>query len=316
MKTHAIIGAAAAVLIACGPALAQGHDHGHDAGEAGHSAELHAQLEAVRAATARYRDHAAALRDGYRLFGTEGALMGEHWYREDLVGLPLDLARPSTLQYADVGGRRVLVGVAYTVYHRPGEPVPEGFAGSDDHWHTHDVAKLAQAIVADRPLLRWVVSRRLERGRVGPNGDGRNLLTMVHAWVWLSNPDGVFAQQHRALPYLRAGLPAEWAAGAGEASALGVALLAEDGCAEDVRRTDRVARLDAGQERALREACARSAGHVRAALARSRDARTVNGTAATAWEAYEDARARVLTRRQQERMAEVEHAAMEPHVMR
>src|SRR4051794_10078849 len=69
------------------------------------SAPLGAQIEAVGAATERYRDHANAVKDGFRLFGQESPLMGEHWYRRDLVGESLDLRRPSTLQYANVRGR-------------------------------------------------------------------------------------------------------------------------------------------------------------------------------------------------------------------
>jgi len=181
------------------PALAQAHVHDAHAMHAAapssvrDSAALRAQIEAVRAATERYRDHANAVKDGFRLFGQESPLMGEHWYRRDLVGESLDLRRPSTLQYANVGGRKVLVGVAYSIYRRPGEPLPEGFAGAEDHWHTHDVARLASAATADRPVLHWLVQRRIDRGKIGPGG--RNLLTMVHAWVWLDNPDGTFAQQ-------------------------------------------------------------------------------------------------------------------------
>src|SRR5437868_2376164 len=77
----------------------QAHQHTPPAVSPADSATLARELDAVRAATARYRDHANALRDGYRLFGSESPLMGEHWYRRDLVPLALDLAHPSTLQY-------------------------------------------------------------------------------------------------------------------------------------------------------------------------------------------------------------------------
>ena len=137
MKSISLLVLLAAALPA--PVLAQEHVHDAHATHAlsARDAEAQrAQIEAVRAATERYRDHANAVKDGFRLFGQEGPLMGEHWYRRDLVGLPLDLRRPSTLQDANIGGRKVLVGVAYSVYRRPGEPLPEGFAGADDHWHT------------------------------------------------------------------------------------------------------------------------------------------------------------------------------------
>lgn len=311
---------ALAAVAASAPLAAQGHGHhpttttGGSSADA-HSPALHAQIEAVRRGTERYRDHTNAVRDGYRRFGSgEGALMGEHWYHPNLVRRPLDLARPSTLQYATIGGERVLVGVAYTHYRRPGEPLPEGFAGADDHWHTHDVARLARSLVADRPLLRGIVDRRIQRGKAG-GGEGRTLLTMVHAWVWSDNPDGVFAEEHRGLPYLRAGLPAEWARGAAEASARGVALLAEEGCAREVRRTDAIARLERGQERSLTQACEREAASLRAAVAGSRDARAVNAAAASAWERYETAARRALTPAQHARLRDVEDAAMEPHGM-
>jgi hypothetical protein len=273
------------------------------------SAELRAQIEAVRSATERYRDHANAVKDGYKLFGAEGPLVGEHWYHPDLTRRPFDVSRPSTLQYATVGGRKVLVGVAYTVYHRPDEPVPEGFAGADDHWHTHDVAKLARAFVADRPVLRWVVNRRLARG------DGKTHLSMVHAWVWSDNPDGVFAGEHRALPYLRAGLPPEWAASAGREAVQGVALLAPAACSGEVKRTDRLAGTSARQERELAAACERASAMVRAEMGRERTAEAVHAAAKRAWTELETARARILTPDQLVRIERVTGSAMEPHVM-
>ncbi|HEX9938122.1 MAG TPA: hypothetical protein VGB15_13400, partial [Longimicrobium sp.] len=272
---------------------AQAHDHAQTHGtpathaaatapmSARDSAVLAEQVAALRAATARYRDHANAVRDGYRLFGQEGPVMGEHWFRRDLVDRPLDLSQPSTLQYANIDGRKVLVGVAYTVYRRPGDPVPEGFAGSGDGWHTHDVAQLATAATADRPLARRIVQRRIWEGKVGP--EGRSLLTMVHAWVWLDNPDGLFAHEHRALPYLRAGLPAAWAADAPTGAPEGVALLAPDACAAQVKRVERLARTDGEQERLLAAACEQQAAQLRAAVERQRDAAAVNTAAARAW---------------------------------
>src|SRR3954471_14888194 len=155
------------------PAAAQGHAdamHASAPPSAADAEALRAQVEAVRSATARYRDHANAVKDGFRLVGQEGPLMGEHWYRRDLVGQALDLRHPSTLQYANVGGRKVLVGVAYSVYRRPGEPLPEGFAGAEDHWHVHDIARLASAATIDRPVLHWLVQRRIEKGKLGPDG--------------------------------------------------------------------------------------------------------------------------------------------------
>ncbi len=300
--------AAFAALMVLPAALPAQHAHG---GEAARDPALHAEIEAVRAATARYRDQEAARRDGYRPFGDdEGPLMGRHWYRRDLVGEPFDRRRPSTLQYATIDGKPVLVGVAYTVYRRPGEPEPAGFAGASDRWHTHDVVRLARAAVRDRPLARFVVDRRIARGKVGP-GDGRTLLTMVHAWVWLDNPGGVFAEKHPVLPYLRAGLPAEWAAGASETAAEGVALLAPSACAAEVRRADRLARLEGGQERQLRAACDRRAAAVRSVV--DAGAERLNAAAEGEWRGYVAERSRILRPEQRERMARILEAAVEGH---
>ena len=308
-RIHILITAA---VLAYAPALsAQEHDHTHSASAPRTEAAaplLSAELEMVRQATARYRDIDAARRDGYRLFGAEGPLMGEHWYHPDLVRRPLDLARPSTLQYATIGGRKVLVGVAYTVYRRPDEPLPQGFAGAGDVWHTHDVTRIARAATAERPLLRAMVARRIQRGRVGA-GNGRTHLTMVHAWVWLPNPDGTFAQQHRALPYLRAGLPASHADGASEDAAHGVSLLAEGGCESEVRRTDRLAGLSRGQARDLRRACERHAEAVRTVGGAS--AAELNAAAEAAWAAYTTERGRMLRAEQIQRMERMMNAAME-----
>ena len=294
------------------PALgAQGHGHAPHTGTAASASSpaLEAEVQAVRRATERYRDIEVARREGYRLFGMEGPLMGEHWYHPDVVRRPLDLARPSTLQYATIGGRKVLVGVAYTHYRRPDEPLPSGFSGAGDVWHTHDVTRLARAATAERPVLRAVVERRIRRGRVGA-GEGRTLLTMVHAWVWSDNPYGMFAHSHRGLPYLRAGLPASHAAGASEDAAMGVSLLAPDGCADEVRRTDRLAGLSRTQTRGLHRACDRQAESV--AASRTASAATLNAAAERAWTAYLAEGGRILRPEQSERMRRVMDAAMEP----
>lgn len=306
-----ILALTAALLAGASALGAQGYDHAHPPASTStaSAASLDAQVERVREATARYRDIDVARREAYRLFGMEGPLMGEHWYLPDAVRRPLDLARPSTLQYATIGGHKVLVGVAYTHYRRPDEPVPDGFAGAGDVWHTHDVTRLARAATAERPLLRAIVDRRIRRGRVGA-GDGRTLLTMVHAWVWSENPDGMFAQSHRGLPYLRAGLPASHAEGASEDAAMGVSLFAADGCADEVRRTDRLAGLSRGQSRDLRRACDRQAETVRASRAAS--ASTLNAAAERAWAAYLAERDRILHPEQAARMRRVMDAAMEP----
>ena len=186
-----------ALLLLAAPVAAQ---HVHGAEPVAVDTALARQLDAVRKATERYRDHQNAVADGYKLFGSDGPLMGEHWYRPDLVRRhPLDLEHPATLQYVNINGKRELIGVAFGVYQRPGEPLPEGFSGNQDHWHVHDVTKLARTLTADRPLLRRAVERRIADGEMGA-GDNRSQLVMVHAWVWSDNPDGMFAGKNPRIP--------------------------------------------------------------------------------------------------------------------
>ena len=309
--------AVAALTAISGPGEAQDHraHAGHDPAphhEAGEAEALARQIAAVRKATAKYQEIREAQRDGFRRFaGGEAPLVGEHWYRRDLVDAPLDLSRPSTLMYATLAGERRLIGVAYTVYQRPGDEVPEGFAGADDVWHVHDIPELARVLTEDRPVLRWLVGRRIDRGRVGP-GDGRTQLVMVHAWLWLDNPDGMFGLHHRALPYLQAGLPAEWAAAPGgdEAAARGVALLDGGACTREVRVMDRIARLSFRQEDALRDACSSASERVRnaraaVAIASSAAATGFNTETGKAWRSFIAARDSVLTAEQRRRLESV-----------
>jgi hypothetical protein len=158
-------------------------------------------------------------------------------------------------------------------------------------------------------VLHWLVQRRIRSGKVGP--DGRSLLTMVHAWVWLDNPDGTFAQQHRALPYLRAGLPAAWAASGDTASAEGIGLLAPGACRGEISRLDRIARLDDGQERAIASTCEQHAAQLRGSIDRNGDPRTANAAAARAWTGYLASRDRVLRPEQAARARTVMAAVME-----
>jgi hypothetical protein len=293
-------------ILVAAPAAAQ-HEH-HVPQPAVVDTALARQLDAVRRATERYRDHANAVADGYKLFGGDGPLMGEHWYRPDLVKQPLDISRPATLQYANIHGKRELVGVAFNVYQRPGEVLPEGFSGASDHWHVHDIPKLADALVADRPLLRRAVQRRAQSGKLG-GGDHLARLVMLHVWVWSDNPDGMFAQQHRTLPYLRAGLPADWAKDASVDAAWGVSLL-RDGCARELERLDRLANLSIAQRQKLNAACQQSAEDVRASAGSAQTADQLNARAGAAWKQLTELRDNTLTREQKRRLG----AVMEPMI--
>jgi hypothetical protein len=146
----------------------------------------------ARAGTERYRDHAAAVLDGYRAIGRDFPGMGEHWIRVSLVfDGAFDPARPEILNYIVVNGTRRLLGVAYAVPLLEGETPPSSPAGPEA-WHDH--------------------SRTIEDETVLPHHHTRGStaslarLSMLHAWLWSPNPDGMFAADNWAIPFLRLNL--------------------------------------------------------------------------------------------------------------
>jgi hypothetical protein len=145
-------------------------------------------IHAARAASASFQDRNTAIRAGYRKLGPEIPEMGEHWINPIMiVESRYDVQRPAMLTYATINGRPVLTGVAYALAMRGNETPPA--TGVSGKWHDHTTT----------------VSAELTSGAHGAAADGSRVVVM-HAWVWVSNPDGAFADENWSLPYLRAGL--------------------------------------------------------------------------------------------------------------
>jgi hypothetical protein len=175
------------------PTVAAQAAHDHAAGPVANEALVASFVEAARDATRRYHDRAAAIADGFRLLGPDFPAMGEHWVQPGrMVEGRLDVTRPQALSYAIIDGRAVLTGVIYAKPLMPGEALP-AFPGPAFPWHDH-----AGAIDEESVLLHHVPTSGDEAGGVR--------LTMLHAWVWVANPDGVFAADNWALPFIRLGL--------------------------------------------------------------------------------------------------------------
>ena len=269
-----------------------------------------AQIEEVRAAIDRYRDFAVAEQEGWKAFGGDEPLMGKHFYSETMPdyvhGDPLDFSRPNNLMYTEIDGEMVLTGVAFVVRLGDGEPVPEGFAGSGDRWHVHDFIRAIEAATEERPVLRWLANRWIDE-RYRNRGDTRGRLAMVHAWVTLDNPDGIFADYNRTLPYMKLGLPDGYWSGAGTDAARGLNLATAGGC-EAQDGTLWIADASGRQKRAIREACEASAAMVRASLGQGKAA--VNRAGEMAWASYDRVWNEVLTQTQRARIAAMsEHGA-------
>lgn len=155
--------------------------------------------KAVRRATARYQEQAAAITDGYRRIGPDFPSMGEHWISIPLiVSGTVDPDHPPILEYATLEGRPTLVGVAYTQLLRSGLPAAPLPALPAD-WHYH-------AGTVDEESFILGHAGHAGRAHAGAGAEGPRI-AVLHAWVWVDNPAGLFATDNWALAYLRLGLP-------------------------------------------------------------------------------------------------------------
>lgn len=140
-------------------------------------AETQRQIETARAAAEAFATPEAAAEAGFRPRLGTTPTMGEHWSNPRAGRGGFDPASPNGLMFAPIGGEQQLVGVFYTQRHAEGEPLPEGFHGAYDPWHTHEMQR-------------------------GPGGQ----IAMVHLWL-VPALEGPFTDHNPYLPYLMAGLP-------------------------------------------------------------------------------------------------------------
>jgi hypothetical protein len=152
---------------------------GTTAGQRRAAAEL---VAAVRAATARYRDVAVALADGYRP-DRRGDGLDVHFENEERAddGAVLDPSRPEQLVYARAGDRTALLGVVFRMPR--GDQRGPQIGGASTTWHSHNIC-----VGALPPGF----------GVVTPYGTCPFLTAevtlpeMIHVWV-VDSPAGPFA---------------------------------------------------------------------------------------------------------------------------
>jgi hypothetical protein len=120
------------------------------------------ELAAARNATAKYHDVEEAIADGYVLSSPNIPGEGFHYVNRSLIDCTFDPEQPEVLLYVPSGQGLRLVGAEYSIpiVCSPNEP-PEGFAGDADEW---------EFMAEGRPIWARV------------------------AWLWLANPNGVFAE--------------------------------------------------------------------------------------------------------------------------
>jgi hypothetical protein len=149
--------------------------------------------EQARRSVEAFRDRSAAIAAGYRRVGMDFPSMGEHWLNASLlIGGRFDIAKPALLSYAMIEGRPVLIGVAYALLLQPGELAPP-IPGGKGAWHDHS------------GTLNQESALPVHHG--GMSDTSATRLLVLHAWLGIPNPAGLFEADNWALPYARAGVP-------------------------------------------------------------------------------------------------------------
>ena len=92
-------------------------------------------MVAARTVVDKYPTVKEATAAGYRMSTPYVPCIGAHYTNVSLVA-KFDPAAPSELLYDGTGPDAKIVGLSYLVLH-PGGP-PDGFAGTNDHWHQHN----------------------------------------------------------------------------------------------------------------------------------------------------------------------------------
>ena len=156
----------------------------------------------ARAGTAKYRDRAVAIADGYHMVGPDLPSMGEHWLNIALIlADTVDAARPPVLIYVASPTGPVLAGAAYTRMLTPVQSYPD-FPSGLHAWHDHS------GFIDEEALPMSHVGHGMHDA---PNG---TRLGILHLWMWQDNPEGPWTADNWALPFVRAGLNAPRESGA------------------------------------------------------------------------------------------------------
>jgi hypothetical protein len=124
------------------------------------------ELDVARSATTRYANLSAALADGYEDINVVMPGMGRHFMKKSLVDDRFEVDKPEILVYATLAGKEQLVAVEYAVPLDKSATAPIGFTGADDVWDRNTGFQL------------W----------------------LLHAWVHLDNPNGVFQSHNTRVP--------------------------------------------------------------------------------------------------------------------
>jgi hypothetical protein len=125
---------------------------------------------------------------------------GQHWLSVGrwLNNRPVDLLRPTFMMYLPIDGKLVPIGVAHSLRISADSGMPTTLAGVPVEWHSHVFCRAVPG--EGQALADGVEDCKARGGNPAPNQ-----LSMVHVWT-VPNPDGPYAHDNPALPFIATGL--------------------------------------------------------------------------------------------------------------
>ncbi len=125
---------------------------------------------------------------------------GQHWiHRGRVMGDARQPEAPSFAMFIPVAGAWQAVGVAYSSRIGHDQPVPTDLDGLTTPWHLH---QMCLGVPGEGPTLADGVDDCRARGGTPTPRQ----IAMVHAWTASPNPQGSYAHDNVALPYLATGV--------------------------------------------------------------------------------------------------------------
>jgi hypothetical protein len=110
----------------------------------------------------------------------------------------IDLEKPNFFMYLPVGDSLIPIGVAYSHRVAASETLPADLEGTSAEWHSHIFCR---NVKGEGNVLADGNDDCKERGGTA----APNQIAMIHTWT-VPNPDGPFAHDNPALPYIATGL--------------------------------------------------------------------------------------------------------------
>ena len=128
---------------------------------------------------------------------------GQHWLSIGRFAnnQPVNLSKPTFMIYLPIGDSMVPVGVAHTrrvPLDSAAPPDITELGGKPVEWHTHVICRAI-------PGEGQVIADGVEDCKTRGGTPAPNRILMVHIWT-VSNPDGSYAHDNPALPFLATGL--------------------------------------------------------------------------------------------------------------